>query len=194
MNRASITLASLTMTKEPPVCRIPIHVNELIVTRQNQDTRSLTSNLFAVLSARLADALLLQEAEMTAIDGRGVICAVQVLICVDTHQDEHVAVAIDQQGVRLAPSLRPATSYGYGQLERWSRKLGEVRAFGVEGTGFYGAGLARVLTGRGFTVVEVNRPDRSTRYRKCKSDYRHSGGAASGLFAVRLSGWKTGPD
>ena len=61
-------------------------------------------------------------------------------------------------------------SYGYRELERWSRKLGEVRAFGVEGTGSYGAGLARFLTGRGFTVVEVNRPDRSTRYRKGKSD------------------------
>ncbi len=63
----------------------------------------------------------------------------------------------------VSPSAPPpATSYGYGQLERWSRKLGEVRAFGVEGIGSYGAGLARFLSGRGFTVVEVNRPDRST--------------------------------
>ena len=131
---------------------------------------------------------------MTAVADREVMYAVQVVIGVDTHQDEHVAFAIDHQGVRLAQRYAPATSYGYGQLERWSRKLGEVRAFGVEGTGSYGAGLARFLTGRGFTVVEVNRPDRSTRYRKCRSDYRHSGGAASGLFAVRLSGWKTGPD
>ena len=37
---------------------------------------------------------------MTAVVGREVICAVQVVIGVDTHQDEHVAVAIDQQGVR----------------------------------------------------------------------------------------------
>ena len=96
--------------------------------------------------------------------------AVQVIIGVDTHQDEHVAVAIDEQGVRLAERYAPATSYGYWELERWSRKLGEVRAFGVEGTGSYGAGLARFLTSRGFTVVEVNRPDRSTRFRKGKSD------------------------
>ena len=128
---------------------------------------------------------------MTAVAGREVICAVQVVISVDTHQDDHLAVAIDQQGVRLAQRSAPATSYGYGQLERWSRKLGEVRAFGVEGTGSYGGGSARVRTGRGFTVVEVNRPDRSTRYRRCKSDYRHSGGTTSGLFAVRPSGWKT---
>ena len=107
---------------------------------------------------------------MTAVAGREVICAVQVVIGVDTHQDQHVAVAIDQQGVRLAERYAPATSYGYGELERWAGKLGEVRAFGVEGTGSYGAGLARFLTGRGFTVVEVNRPDRSTRFRKGKSD------------------------
>ena len=107
---------------------------------------------------------------MTAVVGREVICAVQVVIVVDTHQDEHVAVAIDQQGVRLVQRSAPATSYGYEQLERWPRRLGEVRAFGVGGTGSYGAGLARFLTGRGFTVVEVNRPDRSTRYRKGKSD------------------------
>ena len=40
----------------------------------------------------------------------------------------------------------------------------------VEGVGSYGAGLARFVSSRGFTVVEVNRPDRVTRYRKGKSD------------------------
>ena len=120
---------------------------------------------------------------MTAVAGREVMYAVQVVIGVDTHQDEHVAVAIDHQGVRLAQRYAPATSYGYGQLERWSRKLGEVRAFGVEGTGSYGAGLARFLTGRGFTVVEVNRPDRSTRYRKGKSDPTDAEMAARAVLA-----------
>lgn len=107
---------------------------------------------------------------MTAVVGREVITAVQVVIGVDTHQDEHVAVAIDHQGVRLAERYVPAATYGYRDLEQWSRKLGEVRAFGVEGTGSYGAGLARFLTSQGITVVEVNRPDRSTRFRKGKSD------------------------
>ena len=79
-----------------------------------------------------------------AVTGREVVGAVQVVIGVDTHQDEHVAVAIDQQGVRLAERHEPATSYGYGEMERWSRNLGEVRAFGIEGTGSYGAGLAPV--------------------------------------------------
>ena len=125
---------------------------------------------------------------MTAVAGREVICAVQVVIGVDTHQDEHVAVAIDQQGVRLAERCVPATSYGYGELERWSRKLGQVRAFGVEGTGSYGAGLARFLTGRGFTIVEVNRPDRSTRCRKGKSDPTDAETAARAVLAGVANG------
>ena len=94
-----------------------------------------------------------------------------------------MAVAIDQQGVRLAEHHAPATSYGYGELERWSRDLGEIRAFGVEGTGSYGAGLARFLTGRGFSVVEVNRPDRSVRYRKGKSDPTDAEMAARAVLA-----------
>ena len=120
---------------------------------------------------------------MTAIVGPGVIVIGRVIIGVDTHQDEHVAVAIDQQGVRLAERHAPASSCGYRELERWSQELGEVRAFGVEGTGSYGAGLARFLISRGFTVVEVNRPDRSTRYRKGKSDPTDAEMAARAVLA-----------
>ena len=120
---------------------------------------------------------------MTAVVGLEAIGAVQVVVGVDTHQDEHVAVAIDQRGVRLAERHAPASSYGYRELERWSQKLGEVCAFGVEGTGSYGAGLARFLSSRGFTVVEVNRPDRSTRYRKGKSDPTDAEMAARAVLA-----------
>ena len=125
---------------------------------------------------------------MTAVLGREVSCAFQVVIGVDNHQDEHVAVAIDHQGVRLAQRSAPATRYGYEQIERRSRKLGEVRAFGVEGTGSYGAGIARFLSGRGFTVVEVNRPDRSTRYRKGKSDPTDAEAAARAVLAGVANG------
>ena len=51
-------------------------------------------------------------------------------------RDQHVAVAIDRQGIRLGQHHAPATTFGYGELERWSRSLGEIRAFGIEGTGF----------------------------------------------------------
>ena len=62
------------------------------------------------------------------------------------------------------------TPTGYEGLHRWAISLGELVAFGIEGTGSYGAGLARHLAGRGRTVIEVNRPDRSTRRRLGKSD------------------------
>ena len=96
--------------------------------------------------------------------------AFDVVIGVDTHKDQHVAVAIDERGVRLSEKHVPTTTCGYEELERWSRSLGAIHAFGIEGTGSYGAGVARFLTGRSYTVIEVNRPDRSVRYRKGKSD------------------------
>ena len=40
----------------------------------------------------------------------------------------------------------------------------------MEGTGCYGAALTRFLAANGQVVVEVNRPDRSTRRRRGKSD------------------------
>ena len=36
--------------------------------------------------------------------------------------------------------------------------MGAIHAFGVEGTGSYGAGVARFMTGLGYVVIEVNRP------------------------------------
>ena len=107
---------------------------------------------------------------------------VQVVVGVDTHKDQHVAVAVDQLGVRLGQHRVLTTMEGYGELERWAGDFGEIRAFGVEGTGSYGAGLARFLSPR-HTVVEVNRPDRSTRRRKGKSDPTDAEMAARAVLA-----------
>ena len=109
--------------------------------------------------------------------------AVQVVIGVDAHWDQHVAVALDVRGVRLDEKHVPIATCGYEELERWSCDLGQVHAFGVEGTGSYGAGLARFLTRRGYTVVEVNRPDRSVRHRKGKSDPTDAEMAARAVLA-----------
>ena len=95
---------------------------------------------------------------------------VHVIVGVDTHKDQHVAVAINRQGVRLGERHVPATTHGYEELERWPHRLGGNGAFGIEGTGSYGAGVARFLTDRGYRVIEVNRPDRSVRHRRGKSD------------------------
>ena len=136
------------------------------------------------VAAHLNRGVIAQEVAMIGVPGREGNRDVQVIIGVDTHQDEHVAVAIDRQGVRLGERHAPATTHGYGELEWWSLSLGEVRAFGIEGTGSYGAGIARFLTGRGYTVVEVNRPDRSTRYRKGKSDPTDAEMAARSVLAA----------
>lgn len=106
-----------------------------------------------------------------------------VTIGVDTHKDLHVAVALDALGRRLAERTTPATAAGYQELYRWAEALGEVEAFGVEGTGSYGAGLARHLRRRGSRVIEVNRPDRSTRHRKGKSDPIDAEAAARSVLA-----------
>ena len=107
----------------------------------------------------------------------------QVVVGVDTHQDKHVAVAIDRRGIRLGEFHIPTTTCGYKDLERWSLGWGEVQTFGIEGTGSYGAGVARFLTARGYDVVEVNRPDRAARYRKGKTDPTDAESAARSVLA-----------
>jgi hypothetical protein len=87
----------------------------------------------------------------------------RVTVGVDTHLDIHVAHAKDAMGRRLGTCSIPATPAGYAELLDWARAFGEVQAWGVEGTDSYGAGLARLLRDQGQVVVEVNRPDRSTR-------------------------------
>ena len=87
---------------------------------------SSASGPFSVLSARQADALLLAETELTATIGREVIYASQGIMGVDSHQDEHVAIVIYQQGGRLALHYAPATRDGYGEPARRSWKLGEL--------------------------------------------------------------------
>ena len=120
---------------------------------------------------------------MTGVVSRISSRAVQVIIGVDTHKDQHVTVAIDGRGVRLGEKHVSVAIYGYEELERWSRDLGRVQAFGVEGTGSYGAGLSRFLIDRGYTVLDVNRPDRSIRYRKGKSDPTDAEMAARSVLA-----------
>ena len=88
--------------------------------------------------------------------GRG-----DVIVGVDTHKDEHVAVAIDGLGGRLGELVLTANPAGYVELITWSAALGAVIAFGVEGTGSYGSGLARYLRRHALKVIEVSRPPRT---------------------------------
>lgn len=89
---------------------------------------------------------------------------------VDTHKRTHVAAAVDAAGRLLGTAAFTADRRGYGQLLGWLGSLGVLARVGVEGTGSYGAGLARHLAGEGIAVVEVNRPDRQTRRHRGKTD------------------------
>jgi transposase len=82
---------------------------------------------------------------------------------VDTHGQTHHAAVIDCVGRQLGDREFPATTSGYRDLLTWITSHGALAAVGVEGTGSYGAELARVLTAAGLTVVEVDRPDRKAR-------------------------------
>jgi transposase len=96
-----------------------------------------------------------------------------VTVGVDTHVDQHVAVALDAQGHCLGTQSLPATTQGFAQLLSWVNAFGQVSQFGIEGTGSYGAGLARWLRARGWEVREVERParrDAQGRRRRGKSD------------------------
>jgi transposase len=106
-----------------------------------------------------------------------------IVVGVDTHRDSHVAVALDALGGRLGECSVPTTRAGYAELERWATGLGLVRAFGVEGTGSYGAGLARHLRASGHAVREVDRPDRQARRRLGKSDPLDAEAAARAVLA-----------
>ena len=64
---------------------------------------------------------------------------------VNTHADMYVAAALDPVGGLLGVREFPATAAGYAELLGWLSSFGTVALAGVEGTGSYGAGLARYL-------------------------------------------------
>jgi transposase len=92
----------------------------------------------------------------------------EVILGIDTHKDVHVAVALNQLGRHLGELSVPTTTKGYEKLLRWAEGFGPVGCAGVEGTGSYGAGLARRLKAAGISVMEVERPKRRHLRRKGK--------------------------
>jgi transposase len=109
---------------------------------------------------------------------------VRVTVGVDTHEDVHVGVALDQLGRWLGEIAIPTTRRGYAGLLEWASAFGVIDAFGVEGTGSSGAGLSRWLRAEGVVVIEVDRPDRKTR-RHGKSDTIDAEAAARSVLSGR---------
>ncbi len=92
-----------------------------------------------------------------------------IAVGVDTHKDQHVAVALDGFGQLLGEMVAPASRAGYRQITTWLLGLTEDVLVGIEGVGSYGAGLCEHLQDTGIQVVEVERPRRRDRPRG-KSD------------------------
>ncbi|MGW0776405.1 IS110 family transposase [Streptomyces sp. NPDC002835] len=82
-----------------------------------------------------------------------------VVIGVDTHKHVHVAAVMDTIGGILATLTIPTDTGGFQQLADWAASFGKVLAFGIEGTGSYGATLTSFLRRAGHKVVEAGRPD-----------------------------------
>jgi len=107
---------------------------------------------------------------------------------VDTHKDTHTAAALDDRGRLLGVSDFPASASGYRELCRWFEKLGDLDSIGVEGTGSYGAGLARHLRTSGVRVLEVSCPNRQLRRRRGKSDPVDAEAAARAVLSGQALG------
>ena len=94
------------------------------------------------------------------------------VVGVDTHRDEHVlAVLTAPTGAITAGKAVRANTRGYREALRIADQYAPgSRAWAIEGTGSYGAGLARYLAERGETVLEVSRTPRAERRLRGKDD------------------------
>ena len=95
---------------------------------------------------------------MTAVVARELVAAVRVVVGIDTHRDEHVAVAIEQQ-VCVSPGVAPQRPVTYPGSWRGGSERRATFAPSGPSSLVPGGTLARLLAGRGFTFVEVNRLD-----------------------------------
>jgi len=101
------------------------------------------------------------------------------VVGVDPHRDEHALGIVEvRSGVVVFETSVAADSGGYTEALRLAETHApRRRAFAVEGTGSYGAGLTRFLTGSGERLFEVGRLPRE----------RRSGGKTDALDAVRAA-------
>jgi transposase len=109
----------------------------------------------------------------------------EVIIGVDTHRDTHTAAACNAAGRHLDLVQVPATPGGYAQLLAWAQAAagGGLVAWAIEGTGSYGAGLARYLASCGQQVSEIDGSHHLGKRRAGKSDAIDALRAARELLA-----------
>jgi transposase len=114
--------------------------------------------------------------------------AATITLGVDTHKDTHVGVALDGLGRFQGTLSVAANPAGYKRLVEWASEFGHLEHAGVEGTGSFGAGLARFLKAQEIKVFEVIRPKRRDQYRSGKSDPIDAEAAARAVLAGTATG------
>jgi transposase len=96
---------------------------------------------------------------------------VDVVIGVDTHKHTHTAAVIDARtGAVLDERTVEADPGGFSELIAMADRHSGLRAWSIEATRGYGAGLTRHLDGLEELVVELDRPNRPARRNGAKSD------------------------
>jgi transposase len=97
---------------------------------------------------------------------------VDYVVGVDTHRDEHTLALVETAtGTLLAQRTVASNGRGYAQALRFAQQRADgTRLWALEGAGHYGAGLARYLSERGETVVEVGSTPRGERRLRGKDD------------------------
>lgn len=111
-----------------------------------------------------------------------------VTLGIDTHAEVHAVAALDERGRLLDSTTIPTSLVGFQALLEWAAVFGTIDRIGIEGTGSYGAGVARWLRAQGLVVIEVDRPDRGERRRRGKSDPIDAEAAARAVQSGRASG------
>ena len=96
---------------------------------------------------------------------------VDLVIGVDTHKDTNTAAIVRaSMGGALADLTASTDPIGHEAIFEMALRHDGPRAWAIEGTNSYGAGLTRFLPERGEWVIELDRPNRTARRGGKKSD------------------------
>jgi transposase len=116
---------------------------------------------------------------------------VDYVVGVDTHRDEHTLALVEAaSGAVVAERTVSTDGRGYAQALRFAQEQAQgARAWALGGAGHYGAGLARYLSKRGETVLEVGRSARSERRLRGKDDRLDAVRAARSALSNELLPW-----
>jgi transposase len=111
---------------------------------------------------------------------------VDYVVGVDTHRDEHTLALVEAAtGAVLAQGTVASNGRGYAEALRFaSQQVNAARLWAIEGAGHYGAGLARYLSERGETVLEVGRSPRGERRLRGKDDQLDAVRAARAALSI----------